>query len=127
MAGNGKINHGKGMFDAAALAFLFQNTKLVKEKSPFSLWGTIRGERAAAGNICGCIGFVKDRNTGLNVPNTLLKKDIRDVVANPVQKIYAVFSKLYMSEKYSLIEEMDKSFKGKKIYFSGEIEKLLER
>ena len=30
----------------------------------------------AAGNICGCIGFVKDRNTGLNVPNTLLKKDI---------------------------------------------------
>lgn len=33
----------------------------------------------AAGNVCGCIGFVKDRNTGLNVPNTFLKKDIRDV------------------------------------------------
>ena len=28
----------------------------------------------AAGNVCGCIGFVKDRNTMLNVPNTLLKK-----------------------------------------------------
>lgn len=28
----------------------------------------------AAGNVCGCIGFVKDKNTGLNVPNTLLKK-----------------------------------------------------
>ena len=26
----------------------------------------------AAGNVCGCIGFVKDRNTRLNVPNTLL-------------------------------------------------------
>lgn len=25
----------------------------------------------AAGNVCGCIGFVKDRNTRLNVPNTL--------------------------------------------------------
>lgn len=25
----------------------------------------------AAGNICGCVGFVKDRNTGLNVLNTL--------------------------------------------------------
>ena len=24
----------------------------------------------AAGNVCGCIGFVKDRNTRLNVPNT---------------------------------------------------------
>ena len=81
----------------------------------------------AAGNICGCIGFVKDRNTGLNVPNTLLKKDIRDVVGNPVQKIYAVFSKMYMDEKYSLIEKMDKSFVGKEIHFSGEIEKLLER
>ena len=43
----------------------------------------------AAGNVCGCVGFVQDRNTGLNVPNTLLKKDIRDVVANPAQKIYA--------------------------------------
>lgn len=28
----------------------------------------------AEGNICGCVGFAKDRNTGLNVPNTLLKK-----------------------------------------------------
>ena len=81
----------------------------------------------AAGNICGCIGFVKDRNTGLNVPNTLLKKDIRDVVANPVQKIYAVFSKMYMDEKYSVAEKMDKSFRGTKILFSEEIEKLLER
>ena len=33
----------------------------------------------AAGNVCGCIGFVQDKNTKLNVPNTLLKKDIRDV------------------------------------------------
>lgn len=37
----------------------------------------------AAGNVCGCIGFVQDKNTKLNVPNTLLKKDIRDVTAQP--------------------------------------------
>jgi len=48
-----------------------------------------------AGNICGCVGFVKDRNTGLNVPHTLLKKDIRDITAKAIQKIYAVFSKKY--------------------------------
>ena len=41
----------------------------------------------AAGNICGCIGFVKDKNTKLNVPNTLLKKDIRDVTAQPTYKV----------------------------------------
>ena len=81
----------------------------------------------AAGNICGCIGFVKDRNTGLNVPNTLLKKDIRDVVANPVQKVYAVFSKGYIYEKYSVTEKIDKIFRGREILFSKEIEKLLER
>lgn len=52
---------------------------------------------------------------------------IRDVVANPVQKIYAVFSKMYMDEKYSVAEKMDKSFRGTKILFSEEIEKLLER
>ena len=40
----------------------------------------------AVGNVCDCIGFVRDRNTRLNVPNTLLKKDIRDVIASPVQK-----------------------------------------
>ncbi len=81
----------------------------------------------AAGNVCGCVGFVKDRNTGLNVPNTLLKKDIRDVVANPVQKVYAVFSKMYMDEKYSVVEKMDKNLSGGKLLFSEEIEMMLER
>ena len=69
--------------------------------------------------------FCKRPKYGIDVPNTLLKKDIQDVVANPVQKIYAVFSKMYMDEKYALIEKMDKSFVEKKIHFSGEIEKLL--
>ena len=64
-----------------------------------------------------CIGFVIDRNTGLNVPNTLLNKDIRDVVVKPVQKIYAVFSKMYMDEKYSLIEKMDKALWERKYTF----------
>ena len=74
LAGNGEINHGKGMFGAAAFTFPFYNTNLVKghgdgqekgnsdygkvcqtisfkflgSKSPFSLWGTIKGERAVA-------------------------------------------------------------------------------
>ena len=33
----------------------------------------------AAGNVCGYIGFVQDKNKKLNVSNTPLKKDIRDV------------------------------------------------
>lgn len=81
----------------------------------------------AAGNVCGCIGFVKDRNTSLNVPNTLLKKDIRDVIASPVQKVYAVISKDYAAEKYSVLEKADKDLSKKKYLFSEEIEEMLDK
>ena len=81
----------------------------------------------AAGSVCGCIGFVKDRNTRLNVPNTLLKKDVRDVTASPVQKVYAVFSKSYTAERYSMLEKVDRGIDIKKCIFAEEIEKLLER
>lgn len=81
----------------------------------------------AAGSVYGCIGFVKDRNTGLNVPNTLLKKDIRAVTASPVQKVYAVLSKSYLAEKYSVLEKVDKEMEIKKCFFDERIERLLER
>ncbi len=81
----------------------------------------------AAGNVCGCIGFVQDRNTKLNVPNTLLKKDIRDVTAQPTYKVFAVVSKTYQEDKYSKLVKLDKSIDIKECHFSGKIEKLLER
>jgi hypothetical protein len=80
-----------------------------------------------AGNVCGCIGFVMDRNTGLNVPNTLLKKDIRDVTASPKQKVYAVLSKAYTEDKYSVMTKQDKEMDIRKCHFTEDIEKLLER
>ena len=80
-----------------------------------------------AGNVCACIGFVKDRNTRLNVPNTLLKKDIRDVIASPVQKVYAVISKGYTEEKYSVLEKADKNLHLTEVFFSEEIERMLNR
>lgn len=81
----------------------------------------------AAGNVCGCIGFVLDRNTHLHVPNTLLKKDIRDVIASPVQKVYVVISKNYMEETYSILEKADKGIDFKTCRFSEVIEQLLKR
>ncbi len=81
----------------------------------------------AAGNVCGCIGFVKDRNTKLNVPNTLLKKDIRDVTAQPTYKVFAVISKYYTDDKYSHIAKLDKSIDLKECQFAEEIENLIER
>ena len=81
----------------------------------------------AAGNICGCIGFVKDKNTKLNVPNTLLKKDIRDVTAQPTYKVFAVISKHYTDEKYTNLVKMDKSIDLKECCFSEIFHKLRER
>lgn len=80
-----------------------------------------------AGNVCGCIGFVKDRNTGLNVPNTLLKKDIRDVTAKPYYKVFVVASKHYTEEKYLVFNKIDKSIDMSCCYFPEEIEKLIDR
>lgn len=81
----------------------------------------------AAGNVCGCIGFVKDRNTELNVPNTLLKKDIRDVTVQPAYKVFAVISKAYTETKYSVFDKLDKSIDINCCHFSEEIENLIER
>ena len=73
------------------------------------------------------VGFVKDRNTQWNVPNTLLKKDIRDVSAAPVQKVYAIISKRYAEEKYSILEKLDKGLDMKVCTFPEEIERMLDR
>ncbi len=80
-----------------------------------------------AGNVCGCIGFVQDRNTKLNVPNTLLKKDIRDVTAQPTYKVFAVISKHYTDDKYSRLAKLDKSIILNECQFTEEIENLIER
>ncbi|MBR3833297.1 MAG: hypothetical protein IKJ73_03180 [Lachnospiraceae bacterium] len=79
-----------------------------------------------AGNVCGCIGFVKDRNTKLNVPNTLLKKDIRDVTAQPVYKVFAVVSKHYTDDKYTNIVKCDKSIDLKTCRFIEKIENQIK-
>ena len=80
-----------------------------------------------AGNVRGCIGFVKDRNTKLNVPNTLLKKDIRDITRKPMQKIYAILSKDYTTDTYTNIEKLDKDIDFDSYRFPDEIENIINR
>ena len=64
-----------------------------------------------AGNTCACMGFLKDSYSKLNVPNTLLKKDIREVTSKPQQKIFVIMSKSYTAEKYAVVEKCDKCIK----------------
>lgn len=110
---------------------ILENMMKIKQNATMIGNFTDRGPKLysekVAGNICGCVGFVQDRNTRLNVPNTLLKKDIRDVTARPVHKIYAVISKNYVEQKYSEVEKLDKSINLSYHLFSEEIECILER
>ena len=48
------------------------------------------------------------------------------MTASPVGKVYAVFSKKYDEEKYSVIEKLDKDICLEGCIFPEEIGKLLE-
>lgn len=47
--------------------------------------------------------------------------------AAPVQKVYAIMSKKYAEEKYSILEKVDKEVDIKICIFPEEIEKILDR
>lgn len=87
--------------------------------------GSMLFTEKVAGNVRGCIGFIQDRHTRLNVPNTLLKKDIRDITQKPMQKIYAILSKNYTDDKYTIIEKLDKEIDFNICGFSDEIENII--
>lgn len=80
-----------------------------------------------AGGTYGCIGFIRDKNTSLNVPNTLLKKDIRDITISPTKKIYAILYKNYTEETYSNISKIDKELDIIHCKFHTDIENILNR
>lgn len=110
---------------------IIENLMKIKKNAAMLGAFTDRGPKLfterVVGNICGCMGFVEDKRTKLNVPNTVLKKDIRDVTAFPLQKVYAVFSKDYLDEKYVRLDKLDKSINLQEHFFSEEIEKWIER
>lgn len=53
-----------------------------------------------AGGTAACMGFVRDNITGMFVPNTVLKEDIRNHVTAPV-RVIAVYRKKATDEKYA--------------------------
>ncbi len=75
-----------------------------------------------AGNIRGCIGFVKDKNNK-NVPNTVLKADIRDCV-NGSNRILATYRKKKEEKQYNEIIYVAKNIDLNKMRFPKEINYL---
>lgn len=56
-----------------------------------------------------------------------MKKDIRDVTAQPTYKVFAVISKHYTEDRYSYLAKVDKGFDLKEYYFSEIIENMIDR
>lgn len=72
-----------------------------------------------AGSVQGCVGFVRDKNIGRYVPNTLLEGDIRQKVARP-DRILATYRKRIEEETYSEIVYAAKKIEWEKVSIPAE-------
>ena len=72
-----------------------------------------------AGNIRGCIGFIKDKNNK-NVPNTVLKTDIRDCIVEN-NRILATYRKKKEEKQYNEIIYVAKNLDLNNVKFPEEI------
>lgn len=78
-----------------------------------------------AGGVKGCLGFVKDKETGAYYPNTLLYYDIRSITIKPL-RIICVLRKEFSDLRYSEITYKAKGIELSGIAFPSEFEYLKE-
>ena len=62
-----------------------------------------------AGNINCCMGFVKNKETNLYIPNTALKRDIRDITKD-MKKVIAILKKDFNEKQYKNITYLKKGY-----------------
>ena len=75
------------------------------------------------GTVNSCIGFVNDKQTGLNYPNTLLNVDIRRKLRERY-RICAIFRKRDDEEEYSEATYIAKRIRWDPLQFPGGLEYL---
>lgn len=75
----------------------------------FSNYNLFLQTKKIAGNINACMGFIKDSKSNIYVPNTVLKKDIRDITDNRA-KIVAIFKKDVNDNFYKNITYLKQNF-----------------
>ena len=75
------------------------------------------------GNVHSCIGFMTDRATGLNYPNTLLNTDVRQKLHN-YKRVCAIFRKRDDEESYSEMTHVVKNMPWKIIQFPSDLKYL---
>ncbi len=78
-----------------------------------------------AGNINACMGFIKDNESNTYIPNTSLKKDIRNITNNR-NKIVAIFKKDITEKLYKNITYLKQSYQITDILKNKEISKTID-
>lgn len=71
------------------------------------------------------MGFVKDNESNTYIPNTSLKKDIRDITNNR-NKIVAIFKKDITEKLYKNITYLKQSYQITDILKNKEINKIID-
>ena len=78
-----------------------------------------------AGNVNACMGFKKDIKLNIYVPNTALKKDIREITNNR-SKIIAILKKKHTDKLYSCITYLKQNYKIYNILENQAIKKYID-
>lgn len=78
-----------------------------------------------AGNINACMGFVKDACLNTYIPNTTLKKDIRDITDNR-NKIVAILKKDVTENSYRNITYLKQNYQLVDVLKNKEINKIID-
>ena len=77
-----------------------------------------------AGNINACMGFIKSSQLHTYIPNTVLKKDIRDITNNR-GKIIAIFKKDRIEKSYKNITYLKQAYQVIDILKNKELNKAI--
>lgn len=92
----------------------------------FNQTGNFLCTEKLAGSVRGCMGFVHQRNSSLNIPNTILRDDIRNRVQETYQ-VLVVFSKSMTDKLYDPTPISVASFlKDKTIELPDEVRLLIK-
>lgn len=96
---------------------------LLNKNLSANMTGAFNGNRVnlytekLVGGTKACVGFLIDEESGVYVPNTILKEDIRKNVS-PCQQILATFRKNFNDEIYEELVHKSKNAKWEKMKFS---------
>ena len=78
-----------------------------------------------AGNVTACMGFIKEEKSGLYVPNTILRRDMRDI-SESQKRILAAFQKNKTEKLFTSVVYIAKNINLAEIPFPENLRYLKE-